>query len=56
MAHAPRPHRVLMTADTIGGVWQYAVDLARGLGEYGVDVTLATLGGEPSAAQRSEAP
>ena len=33
-----------MTADTIGGVWQYAVDLARGLGEYGVDVTLATLG------------
>ena len=44
-----------MTADTIGGVWQYAVDLARGLGEYGVDVTLATLGGEPSAAQRSEA-
>ncbi len=44
-----------MTADTIGGVWQYAVDLARGLGEHGVDVTLATLGGEPSAAQRFDA-
>ena len=49
-----RPMRVLMTADTIGGVWTYAVDLARSLTEEGVDVTLATMGGWPSTAQREE--
>ena len=49
-----RPLRVLMTADTIGGVWTYAVDLARCLGEEGVDVTLATMGELPSATQREE--
>ena len=36
--------RILMTADTVGGVWTYAIDLARGLAEYGVEVVLATMG------------
>ena len=41
--------RVLMTADTVGGVWQYALDLARGLSEAGASTILAVLGPAPSA-------
>ncbi|HEY9422664.1 MAG TPA: glycosyltransferase family 4 protein, partial [Thermoanaerobaculia bacterium] len=41
----PLPRKVLMTADTIGGVWTYALELARGLAERGVEVTLASMGG-----------
>jgi glycosyltransferase involved in cell wall biosynthesis len=33
-----------MTADAVGGVWTYALDLARGLAAQGVAVTLAVLG------------
>lgn len=44
--------RVLMTADTVGGVWVYALDLARGLGHLGVEITLATMGAPLSPAQR----
>ena len=47
--------RVLMTADTVGGVWTYAVDLARALSQENIDVALATMGNPPSAEQRSEA-
>jgi glycogen(starch) synthase len=36
--------RILMTADTVGGVWPYALDLCRGLARYGVEVALATFG------------
>jgi glycogen(starch) synthase len=49
------PRRVLMTADAIGGVWTYALELARGLAPYGVEVALATMGELPSATQRAEA-
>lgn len=47
--------RVLMTADAVGGVWTYAVDLARGLGRHGAAVTLAVMGPAPSPAQRAQA-
>jgi glycosyltransferase involved in cell wall biosynthesis len=47
--------RVLMTADTVGGVWTFAMELAEALGSHGVRVVLAALGGPPSAAQRVEA-
>ena len=40
---------VLMTADAVGGVWQYALDLTRGLTERGATVTLAVLGPEPDS-------
>jgi glycogen synthase len=43
--------RVLMTADTVGGVWTYACELAQALAPHGVDVTLAAMGGPMSAAQ-----
>lgn len=49
------PRRVLMTADPLGGVWTYAMELARALGPFGVEVVLAALGGPVSAAQRREA-
>ena len=42
-----------MTADAVGGVWRYAVELVRGLR---ADVTLATMGTELSDEQRAEAP
>jgi glycosyltransferase involved in cell wall biosynthesis len=46
---------VLLTADAVGGVWQYALDLAHGLAERGVAVVLAVLGPAPSARQRADA-
>ncbi len=52
MSAALLPHRVLMTADTVGDVWTYAVDLARGLSARGVEVALATMGDPLSDAQR----
>jgi glycosyltransferase involved in cell wall biosynthesis len=36
--------RVLMTADGVGGVWQYVLDLSSALATRGVDVTVAVLG------------
>lgn len=47
--------RILMTADTVGGVWTYALDLAAGLAQQGVGVTLAVLGPAPSPAQHEAA-
>lgn len=43
---------VLMTADAVGGVWQYALDLAAGLRTHGVRTTVAVLGPAPSADQQ----
>jgi glycogen synthase len=51
----PLPRKVLMTADTVGGVWSYALDLSRGLCERGVEVALATMGEPPNEAQREMA-
>lgn len=45
--------RLLLTADTLGGVWQYATDLAGALFEHGVEPVLATLGPPSSQAQRA---
>jgi glycosyltransferase involved in cell wall biosynthesis len=47
--------RVLMTADTVGGVWTYACELVEALAPHGVEVTLATMGGGLSAAQARRA-
>ena len=46
---------VLMTGEAAGGVWNYCLDLARGLSRHGVQVTLATMGSEPSVRQNEEA-
>jgi glycogen synthase len=46
--------RVLMTADTVGGVWTYALELADALAEHDVEVFLATTGAPLSPAQRAQ--
>jgi glycosyltransferase involved in cell wall biosynthesis len=43
--------QLFMTADAVGGVWQYALDLAHGLVDHGVETTLAVLGPSPDADQ-----
>lgn len=46
--------RVLMTTDTVGGVWVYACELIRALAVHDVHVTLATMGVPPNRAQLDE--
>jgi glycosyltransferase involved in cell wall biosynthesis len=46
--------KVLMTADTIGGVWTYALELVRALEPHGVEVVLATMGRRLDREQRRE--
>ena len=45
--------KILMTADAVGGVWQYGTDLARGLARLGIETVLAVLGPAPSERQRA---
>ncbi|MER8863843.1 glycosyltransferase family 4 protein [Mesorhizobium sp. M0751] len=52
---SPPPRRILMTVDAVGGVWRYALDLARQLVAGGDSVLLAGLGPEPSRQQAEEA-
>ena len=47
--------RVLLTADTVGGVWSHALELARALHARGIDVLLAAMGPAPSGAKEREA-
>jgi glycogen synthase len=49
------PGLVLMTADTLGGIWSYALDLAAGLAQAGTRTILASMGPAPSGAQRAAA-
>ena len=44
-----------MTADTVGGVWTYALELTRALQPYGIEVLLAVMGPRLSAAQHEDA-
>jgi glycogen(starch) synthase len=46
--------RILMTADTVGGVWTYAVELADALAPLGAEVHLATMGRPLDEAQREQ--
>ena len=48
------PSHVLMTADTAGGVWNYALQLTEGLGRHDIEVTLVTMGRKPSLDQLRE--
>jgi glycosyltransferase involved in cell wall biosynthesis len=48
--------RVLMTADAVGGVWSYAMDLANVFANRcGIETVLAVLGPAPSPAQQRQA-
>ena len=46
--------RILMTADTVGGVWTYSMVLARQLAGWNIEVCLVTLGKKMSAGQKKE--
>jgi len=46
---------LLLSADAVGGVWQYSTDLVRALALHGYQVTLAVMGPALSEAQRAEA-
>jgi glycogen synthase len=50
----PRIQRILMTTDTLGGIWTYALELAGALGQHGIQVALATMGAPLTASQRTE--
>jgi glycogen(starch) synthase len=47
--------RVLMTADPVGGVWTFALELCACLVREGLEITLATLGAPLSPAQHAAA-
>jgi glycogen(starch) synthase len=47
--------RILMSADTVGGVWTYALELCAELSARGIGVVLATMGLRPNEAQRAQA-
>jgi glycogen(starch) synthase len=51
---ASLPQRVLMTADTIGGVWTYALELCRAFQTHEIEVVLATMGAPLTRFQRAE--
>ena len=48
------PGKILMTADPIGGVWTYALELVRAMAPHGTEFALAIMGGAVSPAQREE--
>lgn len=46
--------KVLMTADAVGGVWTYSLELADALAPHGVEVVLATMGRRLTPVQWSQ--
>jgi glycosyltransferase involved in cell wall biosynthesis len=48
------PRRVLMTVDSVGGIWRYALDAARGLAAHGVECLLVGFGPAPASGNRRE--
>ena len=46
--------KLLMTTDSVGGVWTYAAELARGLQQFDVEILLVSSGGPLTDAQRTE--
>lgn len=46
--------KILMTTDTVGGVWVYSLELCKALQKYEVEVHLAAMGAWPSPAQQQE--
>ena len=47
--------KILMTADAVGGVWTYSLELARALRRQDAEVTLATMGRALTGVERREA-
>src|SRR3954468_14290770 len=47
--------KILMTADTVGGVWTYSLELARALRSHDVELALFTMGNKLNREQRDDA-
>lgn len=47
--------KILMTADTIGGVWTYTLELVKSLRNYDIEVHLATMGSRLNKEQQASA-
>jgi glycosyltransferase involved in cell wall biosynthesis len=47
--------KILVTTDSVGGVWQYSLDLARGLCGLGIETVLAVMGPSPTEEQLASA-
>ncbi len=54
VAPLKRRPRVLLTADTLGGVWTFVLDLAKFIGERGGETLIATMGRALDPSQRRE--
>ncbi len=52
---AHHPTKILMTADTVGGVWNYSLELVRALASFKTEVALATMGAPLTEEQRRQA-
>src|SRR5438270_4885743 len=50
----PEPRKILMTADTVGGVWSFAIELIRALEPHGIKIALATMGDLLTSDKRRE--
>src|SRR5690606_41197116 len=46
--------KILMTTDTVGGVWSYSVELCRAFLDYDVQVHLAAMGAWPTKDQEEQ--
>lgn len=46
--------KILMTTDTVGGVWSYSLELCRAMREYEVEIHLVAMGAWPSKEQRNQ--
>jgi len=53
--HRKSLKKILMTADTVGGVWVYALELAQALSKKGIQTILASMGAPVTSEQRQEA-
>jgi glycogen synthase len=54
MTQQDHPRKILMTADSVGGVWDYSLQLAAALAPHDVQFALVVMGGKPSATQLRE--
>jgi glycogen synthase len=55
MAGSTQHIKILMTADSVGGVWTYCMDMCRSLGSFDAEVHLVTMGERLTHWQKMEA-
>jgi glycogen synthase len=51
---ADKPMKILMTTDTVGGVWTYSLELCKAMGSYNIKFFLVTMGRRLDPDQKKE--